>query len=493
LGLGLAFAFLACVAPSLERSRLQEVDELMYARVAQDAGWRGQVWPLRLDGRTFYEKPPLLIWLAAAAVELSGQPRAAWPYRLWPCLGAALAVGSLAAIGVLAGDPLAGILAALILALQGDFLFHARFFTFDTLFLGCVLASLGLALRAVERDETKNWAAAGVALAGAAAFKSWFVLALAPAFTVALWAALPPGRRLRPALALALPALGALAAWVSLYVFWEGWAFLGEEWSVNLVGRALGAVNERDPQGHAAYYLKWAAQAAPALLPWAGMAVGGLMPARFGSGDSGAQRRRIFSGFWVWTLAASWLAGLALVRAETINYLLPLEAALALAIAFSWREWARSWTGAAALALSTFSALEGSLGANGALFLALSGLALGMVWRLSSQTVPERKSKWAVLCAGLALLLVGALGVRDYRLLERPLDANADLAKKLEDHPARWSGERLEAFGRPTQAVDFYSDYRVHWNADLPGRRPVSACLVRSKEGWDFFGPLGKP
>ena len=81
-GLGLAL-WLGLLLPSLDRNRLQDVDELWHAMPAQNAVLHGDWWPLQLDGRTFFEKPPLMPWLVAATVTLSGQPRASWPYRLW--------------------------------------------------------------------------------------------------------------------------------------------------------------------------------------------------------------------------------------------------------------------------------------------------------------------------------------------------------------------------------------------------------------------------
>jgi 4-amino-4-deoxy-L-arabinose transferase-like glycosyltransferase len=237
-------------------------------------------------------------------------------------------------IGGLLGRPALGWVAALGLALQGDFIFHSRFFTFDTPFVACALASLALALSAAHSLKSRDWWMAGATLALSAAFKSWFVLALAPAFVCALGLALPRPSRRGAAWALALPPLLALLSWMALYILWNGWGFLAEEWSVDLAGRALGQVNQADPQGHAAFYLKWAARTAPALLPWVLAVPLGMAPevVRRESLDDAGARTWAFARTWIWALCLSWLVGLALVRAETINYPLPLEAGLCLAL-----------------------------------------------------------------------------------------------------------------------------------------------------------------
>jgi 4-amino-4-deoxy-L-arabinose transferase-like glycosyltransferase len=499
LALAVLALWLCCVLPSLERSRLEDVDELTGARVAQAAALQGAWWPLKLDGRVFFEKPPLLLWLAAGAVRISGRPRDAWPYRLWTCLGAGLALACLAYLGAMLGRPGAGLVAALALALQGDFLFHARYFTFDTPFLACVLASLVFALKARAGGERSNWWRCGLLLGLAVWFKSWFVLALVPPFAWTLAVHGPrPGRR-AACLAVALPPLLALLAWLAVYAQWMGWDFLREEWSVNLAGRALGRTTQMDPEGHAAFYLKWAVESAPALLPWV-LAVPlilapGPRHARQESGDAAQAGQIDFLRTWVWAFCFSWLLGLSLLRAETINYALPLEAGLCLAAGLIAREALdRPWLCCGLLAASILASLRFW---DPLIFLG-SGAVLGLLWRLDGGFARMARSGNAARAAALmppalALLLAVTLLPEASALLMRPRDPSGQLADLLLANPASHPGEPLLVLGPPTQAVEFYSNYAVRRLESVPSRRPAQATLVRTRQAWIFYPPLGAP
>lgn len=485
LALGVLALWLCLALPSLERSRLEDVDELTGARVAQSAVLQGAWWPLKLDGRVFFEKPPLMLWMAALTVKASGQPRAAWPYRLWTCLGAGMSLAAMAYIGALLGRPGAGLIAALALALQGDFLFHARFFTFDTPFLACLLASLALALKAQASPGWGGWWRSGLMLALAVWFKSWFVLAALPAYAFAL--ALAPPRVGRPAafLALGLPPALALLAWLAVYVQWMGLDFLREEWAVNLAGRALGKTTQMDPEGHGAYYLKWAVESAPSLLPWILAIPLGL--ASFGRGAQGSRR---FFWVWIWAFCFSWLLGLSLLRAETINYALPLEAGLCLAAALASREaLRRPFLLAGLLALSLLAALRVwdpliSLGL---------GAVMGLIWMLVSGRGNGGRTHgpFAAVPVALGLLLAAVLVPAAWALLYRPRDPSRQLADLLLAQPAAYPGESLKVLGPPTQAIDFYSSYRVERLDAVPGKRPKEATLVRTGQAWILYPPQG--
>jgi len=499
------FLWLVCALPSLEKTRMQDVDELTHARVAQAAALKGQWWPLQLDGHIFVEKPPLLLWMAAATVKLSAQPYAAWPYRCWTCLGAGLALFCLALIGQILGRPILGLMAALALALQGDFIFHARFFTFDTLFLGSALAALALCLRAARSQRPADWWLAGLVLALSAAFKSWFVLALVPAFACSLVLALPPQSRRTAALALLFPSLLVLLAWMALYFLWAGPSFLAEEWSVNVVGRALGRANELDPQGHASFYLKWAARSAPALLPLVLAVPLGLAPRLRGRSFyfvGGIEDRAwSFTRTWTWTFCLSWLLGLALVRAETINYVLPLEAGLCLALGLelaSGQSRARRLVQAGLLGAAILSGLR----LCDPLWSLLLGAALGLSWyfvrllewdptpRTESQAKSMQAPGLAVFLLGLSL--AGLLAREAYGLLQRPLDPTRQVADLLLAHPARVPGELLFVIGGSTQALDFYSSYQLRWLTALPPHRPAQASIVETRAGWVFYPALDR-
>jgi 4-amino-4-deoxy-L-arabinose transferase-like glycosyltransferase len=406
----------------------------MYARVAQSAALHGQWWPLQLDGRPFYEKPPFLPWLGGLSAKLSGQPYEAWPYRLWTALSAALGLASLIVLGFLVDAPWAGLFAAALLGLQGDYLFHARFFSFDAPFVACLLAALAAGAWA-QRGSQRRWWLPGLCLALAAWSKSWFVLALAPAWAFSL-SALPQAQRRGAAWRLALPPLLALALWVLVYAVWNGWAFFSQEWSNNLFGRALGRTNELDPEGHAAFYVKWAWRSTPLLLLMSLPLTLGLWLQRAPQGPLRWLKA------WALSCLLSYTLGLALVRAETINYLLPLEAALA-------------------------------VGA-----LVLSELRLARAWQIA-----------------LTLVVIAGLSPDAWRLLRRPLDPQPELAPLLAANLPADPDQPLLVLGPPTQAVEFYARQRVIRLPALPEHRPTQAILIKSTEGWRYFPPLpqGQP
>jgi hypothetical protein len=483
-GLIAAASWLALTLPFLDRSRLQDSDELTHARVARAAAVEGRVWPLMYGDRVFYEKPPLQVWLAAATAWVSGQPLAAWPYRLCSCLGAALALGALAWILASAGSPWAGLFAAALLALQGDWLFHARFFSFDACYVGLALASLAAGLAALT-GPPRRWWLAGALLGLDVWFKSWFVLALAPAWAWAVGTQLPAGRRRAVAWRLALPVALALALWVALYVSWNGWAFLREEWSENLMGRALGRTNVVDPQGHAAFYLKWAQRSSPALLPLVLSLPLGL-GASPGAPQGPASR---FARAFAWALCASWAAGLWLQRAETINYSLPLEAGLCLALGLAVAE-----GGGAAAAWALTALLLACAAASLRLWPPAVSLGLGLPLGLALAWARRRAGaplRWPLGFAAAALLLL--LLPEAWRLEAHPLDGSAELAALVEAHPARWQGEPLVLLGPATQAADFYSAYQVVHPVTVPAQRPREACAVKLGEHWVFYPAQDAP
>ena len=153
--------WLGLLLPSLERSHLQNWDELWHACPAQSAVLEGHWWPLMLDGQAFFDKPPLMPWLVAVTVAISGKPRAAWPYRIWNTVAGALTLVSLIALGALAGRFWGGLFAAALFGLQGDFVFHSRFFSMDTPFLGLsCLAALCMAWALGEEHRKAAWTAA---------------------------------------------------------------------------------------------------------------------------------------------------------------------------------------------------------------------------------------------------------------------------------------------------------------------------------------------
>jgi 4-amino-4-deoxy-L-arabinose transferase-like glycosyltransferase len=487
-GLGLAL-WLGLLLPSLDRNRLQDVDELWHAMPVQNAVLHGDWWPLQLDGRTFFEKPPLMPWLVAATVTLSGQPRASWPYRLWNCLFGAVILVSLVALGSLAGNFWGGFFAAVLLGLQGDFVFHCRFFTMDTPFLGwALLAALGVTWALGGAQRRWAWTAAGWALALAFWCKSWFVLALAPAFGLALLAALPRGERASALGPLTWPLGAAVAAWLLLYSSWVGPEFLRQEWASNVWGRVTGAgLDDWTLAAHVGSYLDWTQRSAPVMLVLALAVPLGLGPKR------PVEPQAAFVRMLAWSLNVTWLLGLLVVRNNTINYLLPLEAALALTLGlalFEAQELGVQLGLAVLMLVSALTLQEKSepwirIDAWAYLWIgAAAGLALAWGrWR-GRRHQPPNWGLMVVACAWLVLHVPDAV-----RLCIRPLDGHRQLAAVLEANPPREAGEILWAVRMPTRAVDFYSAYKVEHVNSLEQAKGGYAIVFVSNDGKLHFVP----
>ena len=482
-----AAAFLALwlglLLPSLERSRLQDVDELWHACTAQNAVLGGHWWPLMLDGRPFFEKPPLVPWLAAVTATVAEAPRAAWPYRVWNVVGGALLLGSILGLGILGGSFWGGLFAAALMGLQGDLIFHCRFFTMDTPFLGLSFSAvLAMAWALSPRGRPWGWNLAGLAFGLAFWSKSWFVLALVPGLGAALWVAVPVAQRRDAAWRVAWPVLTAILLWLALYTSWSGLGFLGQELHGNVLGRlGRGDVSRWE---HGRLYLNWAQKAVPAILVLAlGLGLG-LWPRRsdLEKGSAVARFVRLFG----WALSVSWLVGLMLVKDEVINYLLPLEAGLALCLGMALADAGQGWEqGCLASLLLAGSLAMGRLGPAWAYF-AVGG-ALGLALHVARRREASRPLAWAVPLSAALLLVMQAPDA--YGLCTRPLDSHRHLAAVLGARPAQHEGEILWAVGLPTRAVDFYSNYQVEHVMTFAEAKRNEAMIYQSVDGTVHFHP----
>jgi 4-amino-4-deoxy-L-arabinose transferase-like glycosyltransferase len=451
----LSMLYLGWMLPTLNSTRLGEVDELIYARVAQEAAARGHWMPFLWNGQLWSEKPPLLLWLAALTAKLSGQFMESWPYRLWSCLGAALCVYALVRLGAKARSLGAGLFAGALFALQGDLLFHARFFTMDTALLGC-------ALMAILQASDENFSAAGLWLAAAAWIKSWFVLAFFPALLFALWRHQDAvGRRRGLIWMLGLGLLGLASAW-AFYAGVYGRDFVTHDLMWNFVDRARGLSNEHG-ESNWSYYGKWSSRTAAALIPLALAAPWGLLKRPALKTD--------FISDAAAMLALSWLASLFVIQAQVINYLLPLEAALCLAWAIYVSRSPGVWT--------AFLALAALLSARHDLDFA-QGMTLSLVAALGISVSGDGAggciSGFARGCLHCLLLL--SLFHSAWIFLQRPDDMYKPVAEALIANPASREGQPLLYIGPQTQALNFYSRYDVTRLTEPPkGRFKESALL----------------
>jgi 4-amino-4-deoxy-L-arabinose transferase-like glycosyltransferase len=465
----LAALFLAALLPTLDATRLMEVDELTHATVAKELAERGSWMPLTLHGQPWCIKPPLMIWVAAALARASGNTMASWPYRLGPCLGAAACLAALAELGILEGLPLLGLFAASAFGLQGDLLFHSRFFTMDTAMLGCMLWSL------VFLAKGKPVACAAMLFVGVWV-KSLFVLAWLPPLLYAAWA----GRdRLpwRSSFAWILGgSLAGLGTWFALYLAWYGSAFVHYELGQDLWLRlASGGMNERSGSNFRFY--TW----------WAGLGAGGLLPLALAAPMALLQRRGAVAAFAM-AFPLYWYGLLALVHAQVINYLLPAEAAvcLAWALCLGQAKQARAWWLCLLLGLASWRLIlpepEGGI-----------VFALSLVAGLALIHFGQERPQWgppARLAQAAAVLMMLPLLSKGAAFLRHPPDPSRQLADTLLQHPPRQAGEILDLAGENTQAIAFYSRYNVRVLPGLPRQRPQEATLVNTKQGWIFYPPL---
>jgi len=216
---------LALLATAVLAGRLGEGDlvgdPVIYAAAAKAILARGEWGTLYLAGQPFFDKPPLVMWLAALAFKAFGV--STWSARL---PGAALSIGAclvLWRLGARLFEERAGLAAGAMLALTPGFVRFGGTLLLDPGLVFCALAGFLVTARAWERDGRGLW------LAGAwfgAGFLSKGALALgAPAVLAPLWLATPADRR-PPLGALGAALLGFLAVALPWHLY-ETWRWHG--------------------------------------------------------------------------------------------------------------------------------------------------------------------------------------------------------------------------------------------------------------------------
>ena len=123
------------LAPGLGRAPLDDPGEGQHAEIAREMQGGSWITP-RLNGVRYFDKPPLLYWLTAAAFGQWGlTERAA---RLAPLLGALLAVAATTLLGVRLLGPGGGLLAGAALLSCALFAAFARYVRPETLFVAAI-------------------------------------------------------------------------------------------------------------------------------------------------------------------------------------------------------------------------------------------------------------------------------------------------------------------------------------------------------------------
>ena len=147
----IAIAAAALYLPFLGRPALWEPDEGRYAEIAREMVVTGDYVTPRDDQQRYFEKPPLVYWAEAAAIEAFGANEFAVRLPSALCSVAQVVVTSMIAEAML--GPEAGMLAAMTLALSPLFFGFARFATLDPALAFFLTAAIG-SFYAAAREPT---------------------------------------------------------------------------------------------------------------------------------------------------------------------------------------------------------------------------------------------------------------------------------------------------------------------------------------------------
>jgi 4-amino-4-deoxy-L-arabinose transferase-like glycosyltransferase len=221
-------AGLACLAAAVLGGRVWEGDligdPVIYAALAKAMLARHDWGTMYLAGRPFFDKPPLVMWLAALSFRLFGV--ATWSARLPGVACSVLACLALASLGALLFDERVGLAAGAVLATTPGFVRFGSSLLLDAPFVLCALLGLGAMVRAWTAHGDGAWRAG-----------AWFGLAFlckgtlslgAPAVLAVYWVTTPAAER-PPFAALATAGIAFLVValpWHLYELAREGHAFV---------------------------------------------------------------------------------------------------------------------------------------------------------------------------------------------------------------------------------------------------------------------------
>ena len=333
VALATAALALLLLLPGLGAVPFDDPGEGQHAEIAREA-WRSGDWlTLHLNGVRYFDKPPLLYALQAAAFSAGGVSE--WSARLAPLSGAVLAVAGTALLGARLLGPGPGLLAGVALLSCALFAAFARYVRPETLFLAAIQWGF-TGLIVGWRESRRAWSLAGCVALGLAALAKDPIGLVGPLLAVAGAAAL--AGRFRPVRAW-LPPLGI----VLMAVIGGGWYALaaarnpGFLWYVMVDNHARNAALVRlfPDEDVPISALEFLATTALGAFPWvvpAVLAVVALARRR-------AWRHPVEAP---WVALALWAAGsvalFALVPFRLPHYGLPAYPAIALLAARWWAE-----------------------------------------------------------------------------------------------------------------------------------------------------------
>jgi 4-amino-4-deoxy-L-arabinose transferase-like glycosyltransferase len=338
----------------LDAAGLVGPDEPRYASIAREMARSGDWITPRLWGEPWFEKPPLLYWMSAAAFRMGFGPELAPRLPI-----AALAVAFLAFFWWIVRREFgrrAAFMATLILGTAGEWLGYSQVGVTDLPLTAAFSAAMLLAVPWIARRDGRYLPAAGAMLGLAVLAKGLVPLALAAPPLVLGWLyarkrpaggpADPEGasrgvRLTSAALRVAIPFLLVSLPWYVFCYLRNGFPFLNDFFVRHHLSRfTSNALQHGQPWW---FYLP---VFAAAFVPWTPLLL-------LGAGRSGwRDPRRFFLLAWV-------LCGL-LLFSLSVNklpgYILPLlpAAALLAALALDEAAGARAWLAACALLLAAF-------------------------------------------------------------------------------------------------------------------------------------------
>jgi 4-amino-4-deoxy-L-arabinose transferase-like glycosyltransferase len=486
-GIIISIVYFLLLLTWLGKNRLLGLDESAYADVvlgeARDHHWL----PMFFEGKYSWDKPPLLLWLQGLAVLFCGPTE--WALRFWSAVAGAVSVYFTYRLGAALGrDKNAGIVCALVLALQEHFILYSRIATMDMGLVCCLLGVWWQVTKALdpalENQSSRQLLGAGLWWGAAILIKSWFGLVILPAVLLVFF--FRNSRHLSWAVIwtrLFLPVFLSLAAWILLYLWVYGKPFWVWEWNTNVLSKVQingfgspGSLNYR-----CGFYAVLVRLGLAFLWPFLPLGLG-LWIKEIWLGS----RKREFEPAAVigCTFFFYYLLFLLVFMITLINYILPLVPVAVLSLSFLFRHPEEGRVRLAAVLACLLCAFNGWANDQYAAMILTASFILGALpflpvsWRLGR--------RWFYAALGLLLL---ANGIKTQHYLRHPPDPNHAWVAAVLAHPARYRGETLLFLGDPTnaRALEFYSDYQVKPIFQMPSERPSEAILFQSQNEAVFY------
>lgn len=309
---------------------LFDFNEGLYVQAAREMYLRGDWVTASANGIPFFDKPPLVLWLAVLSFRLFGVTEFAARLPV-----AVAGTGIVMMTWLFARSTFgsrAAVVAAAAAALSPLMLVTSRQMTMDTLQTFWFAAAMFCLFSALNgRPQIRSWSAAGFWTSCAFAFLAKSVPGLFPIAAAAIYAlsrnrwhirpALSDLASLRPALGVTLMAALILPWHVAAYRAW-GPYFVQAYWSHHIGLLTAGDFNHSQPFWFNVPLLL------AGLFPWSVYLIVALFARGRGSGP-GPTESCLFARVWLITVFVLFT----LMRSKLISYLLPLYPAAALLVA----------------------------------------------------------------------------------------------------------------------------------------------------------------